>query len=77
MSVVKLHKLKLNLFCLFFSPCRDSPGLLKVLFLHSGHLTLHREMRGRMKFEVTLENWSQKKKQKKKTATGFVLMYSL
>lgn len=43
-----------------FLSCQDSPSLLKVLFLNSGHLTLHRELRGCMKFEVTLENWSQK-----------------
>lgn len=67
MRVIKLHKLKWNLFSSSVKTSRS----FKVLFLHSGHLTLHREPRGRMKFEVTLENWCQK------TATGFVLIYLL
>lgn len=70
LSVVKTAQIE-TFFFVCFGLCH-SPGRFRFCFLHSGHLILYRELRGHMKFEVTLENWSQTKQPR-----GFVLIYLL
>lgn len=41
-------------------PCLFKVCGFFVFFLHPGHLTPDRELRGHVKFQVTLEEWSQK-----------------